>query len=176
MRDEPTPAQQYTAASKETGELHFLNLWHLLAPGAPEPMRQFKFHPNRKWLFDFAWSTQKVAVEYDGGILQMCGAHRSISGILRDINKGNAANALGWHVFRCTAKHLDENPAGFIGMVKAALGSMGDAEQPPQPPGDLYRCPVCRYEVRTPISGRHDCPKCPAADRVMLEHIVEDKR
>ena len=48
--------------------------------------------------------------------------------------------------------------------------------QPPRPPGDLYRCRICEYEVRTPVAGRHDCPKCPAADRVMLEHIVEDKR
>ena len=34
----------------------------------PEPQRQYRFHPVRRWQLDFAWPDKKVACEVQGGI------------------------------------------------------------------------------------------------------------
>ena len=115
---EPKPLDQYLFTP---ARVRFLDFWHILAPGAEDPESEYRFHPQRRWRFDWAWPAQKVAVEYEGGIFGRRGAHGSVSGIMRDIEKYNAATLLGWRVFRCTVKMLEENPAGFIGMVKDAL-------------------------------------------------------
>ena len=58
--------------------------------------------PPRKWRFDFACVTRKVALEVEGGLfMRSGGGHRSVAGALRDIEKYNAATALGWRVIRC---------------------------------------------------------------------------
>lgn len=31
--------------------------------------REFRFHPTRRWRFDFAWQPEKLAVEVEGGIM-----------------------------------------------------------------------------------------------------------
>lgn len=84
----------------------------LRAHGFPEPETEYRFHKTRKWRFDFAWPLARVALEKEGGIYMgagrrcnccqqpLGGAHRSTSGILRDIEKYNAAQSLAWHVLR----------------------------------------------------------------------------
>lgn len=77
--------------------------------GLPEPMLEFKFHPERKWRFDFAFIIPSdntfVALECEGGIYTR-GAHGSISGIKRDMEKYNAAAARGWRILRVTPDDL----------------------------------------------------------------------
>ena len=34
----------------------------------PAPVPEFRFHPERKWRFDFAWPEHKIAVEQEGGV------------------------------------------------------------------------------------------------------------
>ncbi|MFC3107414.1 hypothetical protein ACFOFO_05490 [Undibacterium arcticum] len=63
------------------------------------PEREFKFHPSRKWRFDFAWPDRKCAVELEGGIWTG-GRHTRGSGVIGDMEKYNQAGALGWFVFR----------------------------------------------------------------------------
>jgi very-short-patch-repair endonuclease len=65
-----------------------------------------------------------VAVECEGGIYTRQ-AHGSISGILRDIEKYNAATSLGWRVFRVTRRMLEEDPEGVIRMILEALNEIG---------------------------------------------------
>lgn len=65
--------------------------------------QQYRFHPERKWRFDFAFVDELVAVELDGGIFaaengQVAGKHARGVGRLKDYEKRNAAAELGWLV------------------------------------------------------------------------------
>jgi len=65
--------------------------------------QQYRFHPERKWRFDFAFPDELVAVELDGGIFaaengQVAGKHARGAGRLKDYEKRNAAAELGWLV------------------------------------------------------------------------------
>ena len=73
--------------------------------GLPAPVMEHRFHPTRKWRFDFAWPAERVALEVEGGVW-VGGAHGRGSGIVRDIEKYNAAAALGWRVMRVLPKNL----------------------------------------------------------------------
>lgn len=63
------------------------------------PVREYQFHPTRKWKFDFAFPDQKLAVEIEGGIWTN-GRHTRGSGYRGDMEKYNAAALLGWKVLR----------------------------------------------------------------------------
>lgn len=69
--------------------------------GYKEPVREFKFHPDRKWRFDFAYPEEKVAIEVEGGIWSG-GRHTRGTGFEGDCEKYNAAALAGWRVFRFT--------------------------------------------------------------------------
>src|ERR1035437_4661972 len=56
-----------------------------------QPLREFRFHPERKWRFDFAWPLYQLAVEIEGR-----GRHQSFGGFEKDAEKYNAAAKLGW--------------------------------------------------------------------------------
>lgn len=63
------------------------------------PEAEYRFHPSRKWRFDFAFPHRKIAVECEGGIFSN-GRHVRGSGYISDCEKYNHAAALGWFVFR----------------------------------------------------------------------------
>jgi very-short-patch-repair endonuclease len=63
------------------------------------PVTEHRFHPVRKWRFDFAFPERMAAVEIEGGVWTN-GRHTRGSGFLEDMEKYNAAAALGWFVFR----------------------------------------------------------------------------
>ena len=114
-------------------EGQFLKLFNKLAEGWTAPVPQFVFHNVRKWRFDFAWPGSFVAVEIDGGIFQEAATgHRSIGGVMRDSEKSNAAQLLGWCVLRFHAKDLDKRPAQVIDDVKRALRLAGGQAAPPE--------------------------------------------
>lgn len=73
--------------------------------GLPEPVAEFRFHNQRRWRFDYAFPAQKIAVEVEGGIWSG-GRHTRGAGFLKDMEKYNAATALGWRVLRTTPKGL----------------------------------------------------------------------
>ena len=91
----------------------------LLAPGEqiirrlceqahiPWPTAEYRFHPTRKWRFDFAWEASKVALEIEGGAW-IIGRHNRAQGFLDDLHKYNAAVILGWRVLRYTPKQLSD--------------------------------------------------------------------
>ena len=74
--------------------------------GGDMPERQYKFHPKRRFRFDFAFEKAKVAVEVDGGTY-VFGGHNRGRQIRRDAEKQNAAQAMGWRVFRFTTDMID---------------------------------------------------------------------
>ena len=63
------------------------------------PEREYMFHPERKWRFDFAFPAQKIAVEIEGGIWN-AGAHTRGRHFESDAAKYNAAAKMGWRVLR----------------------------------------------------------------------------
>ena len=67
----------------------------------PVPVREFRFHPSRKWRFDFAFVDQMIALEIDGATWTG-GRHTRGSGYEADCEKLNEAAVLGWRVFRAT--------------------------------------------------------------------------
>ena len=71
----------------------------------PMAVHEYKFHPERKWRFDFAWPDEKVALEVDGGIW-IRGGHNRGAQLKKTWEKENEAQALGWHIFKCEPNEL----------------------------------------------------------------------
>jgi very-short-patch-repair endonuclease len=69
--------------------------------GLPPPEMEYQFNGDRKFRFDFSWPLYMVALEVEGGVF-IRGAHGSISGIKRDMEKYNLAASMGWLVIRVT--------------------------------------------------------------------------
>lgn len=79
--------------------------------GIPTPETEYRFHPTRKWRLDYAWPTcNKVAVEIEGGAWSG-GRHTRGSGFVKDMEKYNEAQRLGWQVFRFTPQQLQKGDA-----------------------------------------------------------------
>lgn len=68
-------------------------------------VKEFKFHPKRKWRFDYAIPEHKVALEVEGGVWTN-GRHIRAQGFLGDMEKYNTATLMGWRVFRTTPDDL----------------------------------------------------------------------
>lgn len=66
-----------------------------------ECVKEYRFHPTRKWRFDYAFPSIRVAIEIDGGVW-INGRHTRPSGFLGDMEKFNAAATLGWVVLKFT--------------------------------------------------------------------------
>ena len=63
--------------------------------------KEWRFHPVRKWRFDYSIPKYKIAIEIDGGVWTY-GRHNRSAGYLADMEKFNAAAALGWVVLKFT--------------------------------------------------------------------------
>lgn len=75
--------------------------------GIEEPVKEYKFHPNRKFRADYAFLERKIILEIEGGIwLRGGGRHNRGSGFLKDLSKYNEAAILGWRVLRITPQQL----------------------------------------------------------------------
>jgi hypothetical protein len=77
-----------------------------LSWGLPPPKIEYRFHPTRRWRFDYAWPEVYVALEKQGGTWRRGGgAHRGV-GFERDIEKFNEAQCLGWIVLQQTPEKI----------------------------------------------------------------------
>lgn len=59
--------------------------------------REYRFHPVRRWRFDFAFPAKKIGIEIHGAIYTQ-GRHSRGAGIEGDMEKINEAQILGWDV------------------------------------------------------------------------------
>lgn len=92
---------------------------HLMSTRLPEmPEREYKFHTERNWRFDFAWPAYHVAVECEGGVYSG-GRHVRPQGFIDDCDKYNAAALAGWKVLRFTAQQINSMEA--IKLTREAL-------------------------------------------------------
>ena len=78
------------------------------AVNLPRWEEEHRFHPTRKWRFDFAWPEVLVAVEIEGAVWAR-GRHTRGAGFIADCDKYNAAAAEGWAVIRFTSEHLKDS-------------------------------------------------------------------
>lgn len=70
-----------------------------------ECIKEYKFHPTRKWRFDYAIPEHKIALEVEGGVWTG-GRHTSPKGFLGDMEKYNTATIMGWKLLRTTPEKL----------------------------------------------------------------------
>jgi very-short-patch-repair endonuclease len=96
----------------------FMYYWRLFGPAGPVPFAEFKFHPTRRWRFDFAIPRYKLAIEIDGGQWALHGGRHMTDA---DREKQNAAAVLGWRVMHFSPQQLEKDPDGCIEQVVKAL-------------------------------------------------------
>lgn len=89
----------------------------------PKPEREFAFAKPRRWRFDFAWPSKKVALETEGGEWSG-GRHTRGEGFTNDCIKYSEAAIRGWKVIRVTGKMIKEGLA--IELLKRALKNVGE--------------------------------------------------
>ena len=92
-------------------ERKFKLYWAAL--GGPKLQQEVRFHPTRKWQFDFALPALKVAIEVEGGVFSG-GRHTRGAGYIKDCEKYNAATLMGWSVLRFTARTIDRKNMGPV--------------------------------------------------------------
>ncbi len=70
-----------------------------------KPHTEYRFDPERRWRFDFAWPVMKFAVEVEG-ITYDGGRHQRVEGFENDLDKYQAAMLQGWTVYRVSKKQI----------------------------------------------------------------------
>jgi len=76
----------------------------------PEPVREYRFHPARRWRLDYAWPDFRLAVEIEGGVW-INGRHTRGRGFLGDLEKYNELAMAGWSLLRFTPGQVKDGTA-----------------------------------------------------------------
>ena len=100
----------------------FMRAWEASPLPGAELVREHRFHPVRRWRWDFALPAIKLAVEIDGR-----GRHQTVQGVRNDCAKANAAVALGWRVLRFPATDK-ARAAEWVETVKIVACGIEEAE------------------------------------------------
>lgn len=99
-------------------ERMFFYYLNRLADDLPPVVREYRFHPTRRWRLDAAWPGYKIAAEVDGGEYAPRGGRHNTN---KDREKMNAAAAAGWHVLRFSGSMIRNDPVGCIKAVREAF-------------------------------------------------------
>lgn len=85
--------------------------FQLKALGIPF-QREYRFHAERRWRFDFAIhpETMKLAVEVQGGVFT-AGRHARGAGITKDCEKFSIAAGMGWRLMPVTPAQVKSGEA-----------------------------------------------------------------
>ena len=83
---------------------------HCKALKLPELTAEYKFHPTRKWRFDYCMESEMIGIEINGGIF-IQGRHTRGAGQQKDMEKLNEAQRLGYRVFQFTPKEANSGVA-----------------------------------------------------------------
>lgn len=107
---------------KALSELEETFIQHLRCGALPKlPEREYKFHPTRKWKFDFCYPEEKLAIEIEGGTRNN-GRHTRHAGFQADCEKYNEAATMGYTVLRFTSDQVKSLKA--LNMTKKALEAL----------------------------------------------------
>jgi very-short-patch-repair endonuclease len=115
-------------------------------------VKEYKFHPKRRWKFDYACPERKIAIEVEGGVWNN-GRHTRGKGFIGDIEKYNNASVMGWTLIRVTPDTLLTNET--IEFVRQAVDSKSIAKLPVKE----ISCRTCHWDdvVRY---GKAPCGDC----------------
>jgi len=91
-------------------------------------VNEFKGIPDRKFRFDCANPTLKIAIEIEGG-LWITGRHNRPVGMMQDMEKYNAAVLSGWRILRYTPEDIKKTPWKLIKDVRMLCGVDDAAQQ-----------------------------------------------
>lgn len=78
----------------------------------------------KNWRFDFAWPDKKFAVEVEGGTY-VGGRHNRGKGFEDDCIKYHHAMLLGWTVYRCTGRLVDNGWA--VQLIQIMVGGRSES-------------------------------------------------
>lgn len=93
-------------------------------------VREYRFHPKRRWRFDYAIPSHKIAIEIEGGVWTY-GRHNRARGYLADMEKYNEATRLGWRLLRFTPQEQYTAPTLQIIQETINENKKEQGEQPP---------------------------------------------
>lgn len=77
----------------------------IIEGGLPQPAREYRFHPVRRWRIDFFWEQERVGCEVEGGVF-VRGRHTRGAGQQADIEKYNEIVLADIRLIRATNKHI----------------------------------------------------------------------
>lgn len=100
-----------------------LLIFQIRALKLPDPEREFRFYPSRRWRSDLAWPDHKLLVEFEGGVYTK-GRHTRGKGFERDCEKYNTATIAGYRVLRFTTSDVKSGQA--VDMIQAAIQARDD--------------------------------------------------
>lgn len=100
----------------------------------PAFVREYHFHPVRRWRIDIVFVDQRIAVECEGGIWIGAkqgepgkrndrGAHTGGTGYEKDIQKYNEIALAGWMLLRVSGKMIKSGEA--LTLIERALKARG---------------------------------------------------
>jgi hypothetical protein len=120
----PTEAmQEINRQKREQLTREFETVWRQL--GGPELMKEYRFHPRRKWRIDYYHPESQIGIEIEGGVWSQ-GRHVRGQGYIADCRKYNAATAAGVALYRiATGMVVADDLMPIITACRAAE----DAEQ-----------------------------------------------
>ena len=95
----------------------------IVAAGLPQPERQAKLVPGRKFQFDLTWREHRLTCEVQGGEWLPIGAHTSGSGLARDCEKQALVLLQGYRPLTVTGAMVKDGRA--LAYVEALLRSSG---------------------------------------------------
>lgn len=78
-------------------------------------VREYRFDPTRKWKFDFAFPSQKLAVEVEGQY------HRTYAGHRNDCEKFRESTRQGWRVLRFQATTSQRRATEWAAFIREFL-------------------------------------------------------
>lgn len=89
-----------------------------------QPETEHRFHPARRWRFDFAFPALRLGVEVEGGLYSR-GRHVRPAGYEADLEKYNAAALAGWMVLRFSPAQVRSGQAAS--MIEEAVKQLRQA-------------------------------------------------
>lgn len=84
----------------------------------PKPEMEYRFHPVRRFRWDYAWPAERVALEVMGGVWFKSG-HSSGTGLTRDYEKFSLGARTGWRILLVQPRQLATEET--IAMIRDAL-------------------------------------------------------
>ena len=95
-----------------------------------QPVREFRFAPPRRWRFDFAWPTKKVALEVEGLAFHYGGRHQRVDGFCNDAEKYESALSDGWRVYRVPSPWITWKGRNRLPEIRYVLTELLDSKVP----------------------------------------------